>query len=126
LLLNGSFEDGNFGPWTVSDPTFLSVVQSGDGYVPQDGSYFVEFGPVGSDSSISQTVSDTPGQHYLISGWVAGNGSGPSDFDFNWNGVLLFIVSPVPDQDYVNYTALVGLSFLGVRALIAILGERLF
>src|SRR5271165_1236010 len=84
LLVNGSFEMGDFSGWTLSgnDSPYLNVLPSGSGgYSAEDGNYYVNFGPVFSDGYISQTFSDSPGGTLTVSGWLAGDGTSPSDFD---------------------------------------------
>lgn len=107
LLVNGSFETGNLDGWTLSPINVgLRVVTSGSGlgYTPQQGIYFLAAGAAFSDSFISQTFADTPGELYTAGGWVAGNGTSPSDFGFYLNGVSKISVSPVPDQPYTFYS----------------------
>ncbi len=101
LLTNGSFETGNLSGWDFSGNTGATGVING---AAQDGSFLLWAGPVGSDGIISQTFSDTPGQTLIISGWVAGNGSSPSDVSFSFNGDTPITMNPVPDQPYTQYT----------------------
>jgi hypothetical protein len=75
LVTNCSFETGDFTSWTVSgDTTFNGVcdVSTCPGsFVPQDGTYAAYFGPVGDNSSISQTIATTPGDQYTLSFYLA-------------------------------------------------------
>jgi hypothetical protein len=108
-LVNGSFETGDFTGWSESGSTGLNgVANSFDGYGPQDGSFFVYTGAVGGEDLLSQTFTDAPGQLLSVSGWVAGDGSGPSVVNLYWNNVLVASTGdPVPDQDYTLYQAVV-------------------
>src|SRR6185437_7246031 len=85
LLVNGSFEQllpGNVVPgpsdipgWTqTGNSGATSIGSNGNNYVAQQGTLFLDEGPVGSDGVISQAFGDTPGQTLFLSGWVAGNG----------------------------------------------------
>ena len=55
----------------------------------------------------AQNITTVVGQSYLISGWLAGDGTGPSDFSLNWNGVAEVSVNPVPNQPFTFYSAIV-------------------
>jgi hypothetical protein len=116
LLTNGSFETGDFTDWVFTGDTvnnFTTVVlSSGNAYkgqVPPDGAYYVGVGDlVATNASLSQTFSDTPGELLTISGYISGDGFGPSVVTFNFNGNTIFALgSPtgsVPDQPYTKYT----------------------
>ncbi len=69
----------------------------------QDGNFYVYEGRIGADGILSQTFVDTPGQTLLISGWLAGDGTSPSDFNMSFNGVTRVSVNPVPAQGYKQY-----------------------
>ncbi len=101
LLTNGSFETGDLSGWDFTGNTGFTGVING---AAQDGAYFVSAGPVGSDGIISQTFSDTPGQTLIISGWVAGDGSSPSDVNFTFDGITSVTLNPVPNQPWTFYT----------------------
>src|ERR1039458_7086168 len=75
LVTNGSFETGDFTGWTVN--AGLLDVETGRFYVysgAQDGAFYSIMGDVGSDGTLSQTFSDTAGQHYTFSFWFASVG----------------------------------------------------
>ena len=77
LLTNGSFETGSWSGWTQAGNTAWTTVETG-APGPQDGTYFLQGGPSGSDGLLSQTFSDTPGQTLTLSAWVTSDGSSPS------------------------------------------------
>jgi PEP-CTERM motif len=90
LLANGSFESGDFSGWNQSG---LEEVTSGSFYVytgAQDGSWYSVWGNVGGDGTLSQTFSDTAGQHYTFSFWFAAVGDDPSDFSASWDGTQVY------------------------------------
>jgi hypothetical protein len=92
LVNNGSFETGDFTGWTEGGNFEFSQVVSGAFYVytgAQDGQFYATFGPVGSDGTISQTISDTAGAGYTLSFWLAAAGDDPSHFAVFWNGTDL-------------------------------------
>jgi len=101
LVLNGDFQTGDFTDWTQGGNLgYTGVCPGCAGYSPQGSStYMAFFGPVGSDGTLSQTISDTSGQTYEFSFWVNGNGTGPSDFSAYWNSDLELYFDPVPNTD---------------------------
>jgi PEP-CTERM motif len=93
LLANGSFESGDFTGWTEGGNFEFTQVVNGPFYVytgAEDGSWYVTMGPVGSDGTLSQSFSDTAGQHYTFSFWMASVGDDPSDFNAYWDGTSVF------------------------------------
>jgi PEP-CTERM motif len=105
LLVNGSFETGDFTGWTQSGNTNLSgVTGTFAGLLPEDGNFQAFFGPVGSLGFISQTFSDVSGATYTVSLWEAGFGGNPSEFDVAINGTEYIDISPVPASGYAQYT----------------------
>jgi hypothetical protein len=91
LLTNGDFETGAFAPgWTFVGS--LTSVVSGQFFGingPESGTYYVAMGNPGCCGTISQTISDTPGDALVLTYWLAGDGSNPSYFDVLWNGTTI-------------------------------------
>jgi hypothetical protein len=106
---NGGFETGDFTDWKYVGSTNLSFALAADdvdvagtnalpgasdGLFVHSGLSGAYLGQFPSDGSLSQTVTTTAGQQYLISFWltcVAGQGSTtPNDFTVSWNDSTLF------------------------------------
>jgi len=106
ILVNGSFETGDFTGWTdTGNTTFDGVASGGFTYGPVDGTYFANFGAVGSDSTLSQTFSDTSGQSYNLSFWFASDGGSPADFSASIDSTTLLSIGPVvPGSGFTNYS----------------------
>ena len=108
LLTNGSFEDNNLTGWTLGGAGGAFTV-SGAFYAysgAEDGTYYLAMGPVGSDGTLSQTFSDTAGQHYTFSFWFASVGDNPSDFSAYWDGgtPLLSLTNPNTGAAWSEYS----------------------
>jgi hypothetical protein len=106
LITNGSFETGDFTGWTQGGNTgFTGVVTSGfDGITAEDGNYFAALGPVGSDGTLSQTFTDTPGVTYESSFWLASDGDTPNDFSVTGPGTLsLPTQTDIPAQPFEQF-----------------------
>lgn len=101
LVLNGSFETGDFAGWTLlGDPT-NNFVDSG---FPHSGIYGAAFGETGGLGSLSQTIPTNVGALYSLSFWFAGDGNTPSEFTASIGGhPLLDLVNP-PADGYHQYS----------------------
>ena len=93
FLTNGSFETGDFSGWTHSGNLGFTSIQSGGA---QDGNFYADVGPVGSDGILSQTFADTAGQTLHVSGWIKAGGDIASDVSFIFNGAAgVSLTSPL-------------------------------
>ncbi|MGD0578555.1 MAG: PEP-CTERM sorting domain-containing protein [Bryobacteraceae bacterium] len=90
LVTNCGFETGDFTGWTPGGNwEFASVVGGAFGPYPgaNSGSYYAVLGPVGSDGTLSQTLTTIPGTEYNVSFYLDAVGDNNSDFNAYWNGV---------------------------------------
>ena len=108
LLVNGSFERGDFSGWTTGGNFEDTQVSSGAFYDysgAQDGTFYATLGPVGSDGTLSQTFATIAGAEYTFSFWFASVGDNPSDFSVFWDGTpLLSLSNPNTGANWTQYT----------------------
>lgn len=103
LVVNGSFETGNFGGWTefgVSNQSFITQQLLGGG--PTDGTHHAAFGPVGDVGGIRQILETVPGQSYRIRFDLANIGGGDNLFTADWDGALLTFSFDSTPLNYLN------------------------
>ena len=67
LVQNGSFETGDFTGWTTNGEFDYCSVNSDNVH---SGVYSAELGPEGTRNYISQTLTTTVGQKYMVSPWL--------------------------------------------------------
>ncbi len=90
LVQNGGFESGSFSSWIQSGNTGSTSAAANPLYT-YSGTYGAQLGPSGSLGFLSQTLTTTPGQTYLLSLWLdSPNGSSPNAFQVSWNGTNVF------------------------------------
>src|SRR5438270_2575967 len=82
LIVNGSFETGDFTGWTLTGNTgFTGVECPGAPFAgPGDGNCDAFLGPVGSNGTLSQSFPTVVGQVYSISFDFQPDGGAPSFF----------------------------------------------
>jgi hypothetical protein len=68
-ILNGGFETGTFTNWAQSGQFFYSGVATGSAYA-HSGKYGAALETRGAMGFLTQTISTTPGDAYLISFWL--------------------------------------------------------
>jgi Immunoglobulin I-set domain/Immunoglobulin domain/Protein of unknown function (DUF642) len=107
LADNGGFETGDFTSWTMSGNlnSVYGSVTTNSSYV-HSGKYGADLGPAGSLGYLSQTLTTTIGQLYLVSFWLnSPNGAAPNEFLVSWNGTNLW------DQVNLGTTGWTNLQF---------------
>lgn len=77
LLLNGSFETGDFTGWTHSANVNLDSPSYINAYTDPDGTYYALFNDT-QTGTLDQHFATTPGQFYSINFWVNDNYGGSS------------------------------------------------
>jgi hypothetical protein len=108
LLANGSFETADFTGWTTGGNFQFTQVVTGSFYVysgAEDGVWYATLGPTGSDGTLSQTFTTTPGAQYTFSFWFASVGDNPSDFSASWDAnLLLSLTNPNTGVNWTEYS----------------------
>jgi hypothetical protein len=59
---------------------------------------------------LSQILPTTPGANYLLSFWLAGDGTTPNDFSVSWNGTTVFDQSDIGAMGWTNIEFMVTAS----------------
>jgi subtilase family serine protease len=117
LSSNGGFETGDFTGWSLTGDTSYSEVTGnisfgGVNVYTHGGSFMALLGTFGSAGNLSQTLTTSPGQGYLLSFWLNGvDGSTPNSFQVNWNGGSITNFSDLgqfPGDGWTNLQFLVG------------------
>jgi hypothetical protein len=90
LVVNGGFDTGTFDGWTQSGLAPFSGVACTGATV--DGSCFAFLGPVGTDGTLSQSISTQAGVSYLLTFGAAFDGTTPTDFSVKWGSQTLYSV----------------------------------
>ncbi len=105
LVNNGGFETGDFTGWTLNASSQYDFVTTSSGWV-HSGSHGAALGQSGSLGSLSQTLTTSRGQNYLLSLWVANPktpyGAIPNQFLVQWNGTTLFNKANLPFTTWTN------------------------
>lgn len=106
IVVNGSFETGDFTGWTqVNDLSFSFVTDEIAGGGPTDGMYHAAFGPTDpGGGGILQDLVTVAGAEYEISFDLANLGGTPNAFGLFWDGGFVSIDFDVGGFDYDSFT----------------------
>jgi hypothetical protein len=111
LVINGSFESGDFSGWTLvtsnkGGGTHVDPAMdfAGVHYPPHSGTFDAAFGNPFDLDTISQTLSTVPGTTYELSYWMYSDGLYPNEFRVSWGGNILSDLTNVTGPGYRQYT----------------------
>jgi len=108
LIVNGSFETGDFTGWTAVANSYPMTV---DGSHVEDGDFGAQiagFSYGAGPDTLTQTVGTTGGEVYLLSFWRTIEDGRPTvSLDVTWNGASVFSELNPGAQPFQNFTALV-------------------
>jgi Carbohydrate binding domain len=104
IVTNCGFETGDFTGWTAVDGSGNTFVAGAFDTGPNSGNSFAALGAVGTDGTVSQTLTTIPGQTYDFSFWLASDGGLPNDFTAQWDGADLVSLAATPATPYVLYS----------------------
>jgi hypothetical protein len=103
LVVNGSFETGDFTGWTLTgDTTFVFVTDETGGGGPTDGIYHAAFGPEDGLTYLSQAIATTPGENYAFRFDLANLDGAPNEFTFDLGATTLIDLVDSPAFDYAT------------------------
>jgi hypothetical protein len=110
IMQNGGFEAGDFLDWTLSGNTASTQVTSGGAnaaYI-HSGTYSAQLGPPSTLGFLSQNLTTSAGQNYILSLWLRNpTGGTPNEFQVQWNGVTIFDQLNIASTAWTNLQLLV-------------------
>jgi hypothetical protein len=105
LVVNGSFETGDFTGWTQQgDTSFTGVTGNFSGVDPYDGSSQAFFGPTSSLGGISQTLATTAGTTYELTFALFNFGGTGTEYTVSFGGTTLVDVTDAADFPYTLFS----------------------
>ena len=119
LVVNGSFETGDFTDWEqVGDTSFTFVTDELAGGGPTNGDFHAAFGATDpSGGGILQDITTTAGVAYRLSFDLANLGNPPNAFGLFWDGAFVSIDFDQSSFDYRTFTRTLTASSTGATAL---------
>jgi subtilase family serine protease len=109
VIQNGGFETGDFTDWTLSGNT-SSVLVGGNLYTAyiHSGNYAALLGPPYSPGYLTQNLTTSAGQTYMLSLWLRNpTGLTPNLFQVQWNGATIFSQTDITGTGWNNLQFLV-------------------
>jgi hypothetical protein len=101
LITNPGFETGDFTGWTQAGNLGFTSVLPLD---PHSGIYAAWLGPIGSNGSLSQTLTTVPGHEYNISFFLQSDGEVPNFFRVAFGGSSFSFTNFAVDFPYEEFT----------------------
>jgi subtilase family serine protease len=118
LIQNGGFETGDFTGWSLTgDLTYVAVdfastINGTTPVTPHSGDYLAYLSTFGSPDTLSQTLTTSANQLYLLSFWANGSdGMLPNSLQVNWNGSTVTNITNLPAfpiSGWINFHFLVS------------------
>jgi hypothetical protein len=111
LLVNGSFETGDFTGWTLTGNTgFAGVTCPGPGPAVADGNCSSFLGAIGSLGFLNQTFTAPPNTAVSFTFAWSNDGGSPAEFSVELDGLTLFdVLNPgVVPMHFQTVTGLTG------------------
>ncbi len=109
LVMNGSFETGDFTGWTLTGDNSYTAVDNGSVFPPHSGQYEAILGNAASLGYLSQTLVTAPGTSYVLSFWLNNSYGDPGNvFMVSWNGTTLLALTNPVASGWTNYQFVVA------------------